>query len=216
MDHLKVLGVLGGDHMTAAKVATWIEAADLVIAADGGMLRVLEAGYLPDIVIGDFDSISSDMISDEITAVEDKDQNSTDCAKLLNYVKSQGFSHITLVCAEGDLSDHFIDTVHCSVRTDLNVLLGLERGLAYILSGPTSKTVPAEPGRRVSMLPLESIKNASLSGVQWSFEGQELSVRGFTSISNAATESSVNVSFDEGSAYLFIETDALAWLGSKS
>ena len=72
------------------------------------------------------------------------------------------------------------------------------------------------PGKRVSLLPLEHVKNATLSGVQWSFDAKDLTVRGFTSISNVATGPEVHVSFDEGSAYLFIESDDLAWLGSKS
>lgn len=215
MNHQRILGVLGGDHMTAAKVAAWIEAADIVIAADSGMLRVLEAGYIPDVVIGDFDSISPDIIGGETETIVDQNQDDTDCAKLLKYVESKGHSAVTLVCAEGDLSDHFIDTVHCSVRSGLDVLIGLERGIAHILKGPISKSISVVPGQRISLLPLETVKNASLSGVKWGFERSDLSVRGFTSISNETTESEVNVSFDEGSAYLFIEVEGPFWLGSN-
>ena len=197
--------------MSVAKIAAWIESADLVIAADGGMLRVLEAGYIPDVVIGDFDSISEDLVDPGIKIVADQRQDDTDCAKLLNYVKNQGYSAVTLICAEGDLSDHFLDTVHSSVRSGLSVRIGLERGMAHILKGPVEKTVPAKPGVRVSLLPLETVRNASLSGVQWSFSGETLSVRGFTSISNAATDTELKVSFDEGSAYLFVESGEPEW-----
>jgi thiamine pyrophosphokinase len=211
MAHKKILGVLGGNHMTVAKVAAWVESADIVIAADSGMLRVLEAGFVPDVVIGDFDSVSLEQIGPGTEAIVDCQQDNTDCSKLLSYATSQGYSRIMLICAEGDLSDHFLDTIHCAVRCELEVSIGLERGIAHVLKGVTDETVSTEPGKRVSLLPLETVKNASLSGVQWNFESETLSVRGFTSISNIATESEVKVSFDEGSAYLFVESDAPEW-----
>ena len=88
---------------------------------------------------------------------------------------------------------------------------GLERGIAHVLTGPTYRRISTAPGKRVSMLPLETVTNASLSGVEWAFSGESLSVRGFTSISNIATESELQVSFDEGSAYLFVESDEPQW-----
>ncbi len=211
MAHRKILGVLGGDHMTAPKIAAWIESADIVIAADSGMLRVLEAGYAPDVVIGDFDSLSQEIVGEDTTMIVDHDQNSTDCSKLLSYVAHMGYSNVTLICAEGDLSDHFIDTVHCSVRAYIDTYIGLERGIAHILKGPITRTIPSSPGKRVSLLPLETVSNASLSGVQWSFKGETLSVRGFTSISNMATESELRVSLEDGSAYLFVESEEPQW-----
>ena len=202
--------------MSAAKVAAWVDSADVVIAADGGMLRVLETGYVPDVVIGDFDSMSIELVGPNTQTIVDRQQDNTDCAKLLSYVTSQGYSNVTLICAEGDLSDHFLDTVHCSVRADIDVWIGLERGIAHILKGPAQKTIPATPGNRVSMLPLESIKSASLSGVQWNFSNQALSVRGFTSISNKATHSELQITLEDGSAYLFIESEGPQWFISEN
>lgn len=202
--------------MSPAKVAAWVESADFVIAADSGLLRVLEAGYVPDVVVGDFDSVPVDMVHESSEVIIDSGQENTDCGKLLDFVKERGFSEITLICAEGDLSDHFLDTVHCSVRSDLKVSIGLERGHAHILKGPIACTIPTRVGMRVSLLPLETVTNASLSGVQWSFDNRELSVRGFTSISNLTIEPQLSLSFDEGSAYLFVECDVPHWTAFPS
>lgn len=197
--------------MSPARVAQWVESADVVIAADSGLLRVLEAGYVPDIVIGDFDSVSLDMIDRETRVIHDSGQENTDCAKLLDFVESEADRNVTLICAEGDLTDHFLDTLHSAVRSNLDVVIGLDRGHAHILKGPVSQTFSATVGKRVSFIPLETISHASLSGVQWSFEDQTLSVRGFTSISNASIEPLISVAFHDGSGYLFIESDEVYW-----
>lgn len=207
MTQKKILGVLGGNYMSPRKVAAWVEWADCVIAADSGFLRVLEAGYMPDIVIGDFDSVPVEMVDAATETVVDTGQENTDCGKLLQYVLDKGGTSITLICAEGDLTDHFLDSIHTSLRSNLEVRLGLERGHAYILKGPVTRTFEVGTGRRVSLLPLETMTNASLSGVQWSFVGRTLELKGFTSISNLSNQSSISVSFNEGSAYLFVESD---------
>ncbi len=193
--------------MSPCKVAAWVESSDCVIAADSGFLRVLESGYMPDIVIGDFDSVPVEMVDAATETVLDSGQENTDCGKLLQYVYDKGAKSITLICVEGDLSDHFLDTIHSSLRSDLEVRLGLERGVAYILKGPVTRTFEIGSGKRVSLLPLETMTNTAMSGVKWSFTDRTLELRGFTSISNMSIDSSISLSFEEGSAYLFIESN---------
>lgn len=211
MKGLKVLGVLGGFHMTPAKVAGWIESADLVIAADSGLLRVLEAGFIPDVVLGDFDSVSEDLIDESTVRIIEKNQDFTDCSKLLTYAEGQGAERVTLICAEGDLTDHFLDTIHSAVRATVPVSIGLERGIAHILKGPANHSFAANSGARTSLLPLETLSNVTLQGVEWPLENVELSVRGRTSISNKVVNSHVEVTFSDGSAYLFIENEYPSW-----
>lgn len=197
--------------MSPAKVAAWIESADVVIAADGGLLRVLETGYIPDIVIGDFDSVTLDQVHESTVSIVDSNQDSTDCKKLLDHLHARGGDHVTLICAEGDLTDHFLDTIHNAVRTDIGVSIGLERGTAWILKGPISVDIHAEVGRRASLLPLVDMVNVQFTGTKWEVDGKDMSVQGFTSISNQVSQPQLHVSFDKGAGYLFIESEHPNW-----
>ena len=48
---------LDGDYDDPAYFRGWAEAADMVVAADGGARFLLEQGIRPDVVVGDFDSL---------------------------------------------------------------------------------------------------------------------------------------------------------------
>lgn len=207
---IRVLGVLGGRSMAPAQVADWCASADCIIAADSGLFNVLEAGFVPDILAGDFDSVPQEMRERFESLDLSDDQDTTDCQKLLGLVKNFGYESVTLIGTEGDLVDHMLDTIHSATRVDLRVRVGLIRGTAYILRGPQNFNVTSKEGKRVSMLPIENAVGCSLAGVQWPFEGRELSPSGFTSISNQALCGSVQASIESGSVYLFVESDGSA------
>lgn len=204
-NELKVFGVLGGNHTPPSVVSRWLESADLIIAADAGLLRTLEAGYVPDLVIGDLDSIPQQILSDEIPVHYEPDQSRTDCQKLLDYVVNQGHKSLTLLCSEGDLMDHQIDAIHCAARSSLDIRFALERGVALIVRPGTLLDLPATIDYRVSLLPITEVYGASMKGVKWEIEKQTLSPVGFTSISNQAIASQIQVEIESGVAYLFIE-----------
>lgn len=207
----RVLGVLGGKAMSPARVAAWLSEADYVIGADSGLLRVLEAGFVPDAVIGDFDSVPVDVADAATQTIVDRSQDITDCAKLLGYLAEQGCDQVTLLCAEGSLSDHVLNTIHSAVQSKLKVRLALDRGIAFILKDGDEKIVDVEVGARVSLIPLEKISKATLTGVFWPLHDAELSPRGQASISNRATASVVTARVSDGSGYLFVEMAQTYW-----
>ena len=205
---MKVLGVLGGHYMPPQQVSRWCATSDCIIAADSGISRVFDAGYSPDYVTGDFDSFPVEVLENFPRLVHDPDQNTTDFEKLLSLAESLGFFDLTVICTEGDLVDHMLDVIHSSTRTPINVRIGMTRGIALILKGPTSLSVPTTVGRRVSLLPIENARDCSLNGVRWPFANEDLSPSGFSSISNQAVSSLISVTLGHGSAYLFTETDS--------
>lgn len=86
------------------------------ICADSGLDNALKVGLIPDVVIGDFDSISSKgMIAIENLKIEkiefpkDKDMTDTDLA--IEYAIKSGFEQITILGALGDRVDHSLSNI---------------------------------------------------------------------------------------------------------
>lgn len=82
-----------------------------VMVLDGAINTALDLGLQPLTVIGDFDSINIDFketLSEisTIRLIEDKDQNSSDLQKGLNYLKKLNPKSVTLVNATGLRMDH--------------------------------------------------------------------------------------------------------------
>lgn len=201
----KVLGVLAGRDMPSSLLKEWAQGADVVLAADSGADLLAEAGIVPHALIGDLDSVSPEQKGGTAKLVEDLDQETTDCDKLLTYAESQGFEEITLAAVEGDRLDHVIATVQSAAKAAIRVRLGLRRGVGWVIRGGERLFVPAREGRLVSLLPIESCRGVTLSGVQWPLENADLSPGGRSSVSNRATSSRVAVGIAEGSALLVVE-----------
>ncbi|MFQ3586482.1 MAG: thiamine diphosphokinase [Fimbriimonadaceae bacterium] len=207
----RVLGVLAGADMPTALLAEWAGSADLVLAADGGLDRLLEAGLAPHHMVGDMDSTENarrlEYLAHDTPFVlhRNADPNTTDCDKLLDLARKIGVESITLAGVEGDLLDHTLATIQSALKSGLDVRLALRRGVAWVLSGPKSVAVATVPGRRVSLIPLGELSEVDLGGVEWPLSGASMGPRGLTSVSNRATAKRVSVRVGSGDALLFVE-----------
>ena len=96
---------------------------DFIICADGGMEHLKNAGFTPDIWIGDFDSWKGEVKSDKSQIIRlNPEKDDTDTISCVNKAVELGFKKIVLLCALGGRIDHTF--------ANLSVLLyGLEQGL---------------------------------------------------------------------------------------
>ncbi|MHB1355357.1 MAG: thiamine diphosphokinase [Anaerolineae bacterium] len=108
--------VANGEFSATERLLPLIDAADLVIAADGGANALAQYGRYPDVLIGDLDSVSSEVlarINDGdcrlLRHPADKDETDTELA-LLEAVRL-GARRITLLGALGGRIDHALANV---------------------------------------------------------------------------------------------------------
>jgi thiamine pyrophosphokinase len=200
----RVLGVLAGGDMPPGLLRAWVESADVVLAADGGADRLRGIGAVPDVTIGDLDSITEESRSAQDELVHDPDQDTSDCDKLLGLAQRLGHRAITLASVEGDLLDHVIGSLSSAIASPLEVRLALRRGVGWLLKGEASVAVSCDVGARVSLLPLGRSAGVSMRGAEWPFEVWSLELGGRTSLSNRAVERRIEVRQGGGAALLFV------------
>ncbi|AIE88188.1 thiamine pyrophosphokinase [Fimbriimonas ginsengisoli Gsoil 348] len=191
--------------MPLEQLNAWARSADVVYAADGGGDRLLEAGVPPDTTIGDLDSIRSVLPFRRL--IQDPDQETSDCDKLLTLTERSGHNRITLIGLEGDRLDHVLATLGSAVRSLLDVRLALRSGLGYILRGPAQQSFATSPGETASLMPLSPCTGVSFSGVEWPLENDELGLTAFVSLSNKSLGSTVDVRLETGAAALFFYSE---------
>src|SRR3954470_12794406 len=93
-----------------------IRAADLLIAADGGALPLLRAGIVPQVVIGDMDSISTAGLAElEAHGVTPqrfpREKDETDLELALLHTATAGATKIDILGALGGRWDHTLANV---------------------------------------------------------------------------------------------------------
>jgi thiamine pyrophosphokinase len=85
--------------------------ADYIICADGGLEKADELNLLPDVIIGDFDSVNPDVLKKYMdmnirTMKFPKEKDYTDMELAIEYALKMGFCNLTLIGASGSRLDH--------------------------------------------------------------------------------------------------------------
>ena len=178
------LTLLGGGPTHFGHLEQALSLAPILVAADGGADTALEAGYTPDAVIGDFDSLSTDtrqrIPDDRLHHVAEQD--STDFEKCLQRVDARA---VLALGFTGARLDHTLAA--CSVLTrfpDLPVILFGEEDLCIL--APSSLRLDLGSGTTFSIFPFGPVTGRS-TGLRYPIDGLELAPLGQIGTSNEAT-----------------------------
>ena len=103
----KIAVILNGQMPKNENLIKQIKSSDYIIAVDGSGNTLIDLNIIPDVIIGDFDSINS--LNDEaIEFVETKDQSKTDFRKTLEWCIDKNILEISIFGISGKSDDHFL------------------------------------------------------------------------------------------------------------
>ena len=101
-----------GDYPSNEKPLQILEEAPFVVCCDGGANEYIAKGHLPDIIIGDGDSLSEENRLKHASLLHHiPDQETNDQTKAVQYLLAQGKRNIAIVGATGKREDHTIGNV---------------------------------------------------------------------------------------------------------
>src|SRR5438876_4924350 len=191
-----------------------ISSADMFIAADSGAATALQFGFIPRIVVGDFDSLDGLLLEDlgkrgsEIRrAAVEKDETDTELA--MQVAIDEGATRITLVGALGGARfDHTMANILLLAGIE-GVPITLVDGpsMCWLVRGPGSSAIDGQVGDLVSLLPLTSdASSVRTKGLYYALKGEALAIGKPRGVSNVLIEEHAEVSM-EGGVLLVIYTN---------
>ncbi len=185
------------DHQTTTSL---VKSHQLVYAVDGGFSHCQKMGIVPDMVIGDFDSIDPDVLKnfpeDKILRFpQEKDETDLELA-ILEALKTNP-ERITVFGALEKKTDHLLGNLFLLLRHPGKIYLENEE---EILFGIVAKTqLPCETGQTLSLIPLgEKAEGVTTKGLKWELNEATLD-SGFMSISNICLQTPAIVDLSKGS-----------------
>ena len=217
MTHRHAIIYTGGDapHHRALRTTVTITAPDnnadtFIIAADSGWEHAVAAGPLPDILVGDMDSISRAHLeqaraSHADVIVHDPDKDETDTEIALATAIDNGATHITVIAGGGDRPDHVFAMLHslasprfASARIDGH--LGASR--FHVCHAHQPVDIHTQPGDTVSLLPVGGNAVVSADNLKWPLVRETLHAHASRGVSNVAT-GRVDIAVHEGTLIAF-------------
>ena len=158
-----------------------LRANDYIVAADGGANHLMEMGILPEIVIGDLDSVDEDTLF-ELTNAEVKieqypeDKDETDIELALRYAVDLRPSAILIVGALGGRLDQTLTNL--SLLTDPTlpgIDICLDDGVEQVFFCRKQADVHGRSGDIVSLIPWHAtVEGVTTEGLQWPLYSETL------------------------------------------
>jgi thiamine pyrophosphokinase len=188
--------------------------ADLVVAADGGARYALDAGVIPDLVVGDMDSLGeagAREVAERGALLERhpvrKDKMDAHLAVIA--AGERGAADVDLVCATGGSFSSVFAVPHILLtaeRMGLRATMRAGWGQVFVLETGT-RTVSGDPGDSVSIFPLTGpAAGVTLEGFSYPLEDARLEIGDTLGFHNELVSGAGRVSVEEGSLLVIHET----------
>jgi thiamine pyrophosphokinase len=192
---------LNGDRSDLSLVRRYIDADTLLIGCDGGTQHILELGYTPDVVIGDFDSLPMPKKSDDKTRYirHPTEKDVTDSELALNYAARRGCRDIILTGLLGTRVDHLLGNIFLLAKrrfAKLNITIIEGRQAMYLIRDQAR--IEGKKGDTISFMPIKGTARASSRGLKYELHQHRLSLQGNTGISNVLIHAQAEVTMKNG------------------
>jgi len=153
MIHFEAVILANGDYPSASLPLRLLHEAPFVVCCDGGADGYIAHGYLPDVIIGDGDSLSEENRRKYASLLRhNPDQETNDQTKAVQFLLSQGKHHIAIVGATGKREDHTLGNVSLLIeymRMGADVRSYTDYGV--FIPCQDTVTLPCGVGRQVSI-----------------------------------------------------------------
>lgn len=179
--------------------------ADLIICADGGADYAMQSSIVPDILIGDLDSISSDVLSyftqkDVRIEKYPVEKDYTDTEICIEKAINLGASMICIASGVGGRIDHSLGNIFLlssMANKGIEGYIATDHEYVYICRGEIS--IRGHIGDIISIIPLSSTaRGLHTRGLKYSLTDGEIPFGRALGISNLMTSESCAIRISEG------------------
>lgn len=147
-----------------------------IVCCDGALQKLLSVNVLPDVVVGDGDSMDAELLhGHEIPYHQDRSEEYNDLQKALKYCMANGYDDILLLGCGGLREDHFIANLSIMVMYSESMRLAMltEHGVFNVMRGVGE--FRSFPGMQVSVFPSSQGTNLTFTGLKYPVNNRSFS-----------------------------------------
>lgn len=179
-----------------------------IIALDGGANFLRSEGIVPEVIIGDLDSVENISYWQDqgVQIVHDPDQYSTDLGKALSQIDAP---FLRILGVLGDRMDHALAALAAVAKADIGsraLLIGRDDAVRYISEEECLWHLPKN--RRFSVWTMQPVNFITSSGLAYPLNGLCLSPAGMIGTSNHTTHDQQYIHQETGAAGYFLLVNA--------
>ena len=183
----------------------YIKNADRIICCDGSAENLVLAGYVPDAIVGDMDSLSEDLANRFADRIfHDDNQETNDLTKAVIWCSESGYKDIVIVGATGKREDHTLGNISLLAEyiKDVNVIMVTDTGILQPLL-KSSKMI-SFPRQQVSIFAINPETEISSYGLLYPLEKKKIG-NWWVATLNEAIGDSFGLEFNDGPVIVYLK-----------
>lgn len=207
---MRAVILAGGPITPTAALRARCEGAGLVIAADSGLRHAAPLGLLPDLIVGDFDSVRAADLAryPEVPRVRHPpEKDALDLELALEEALTRGARELLVVGGLGGRFDQSLAAVLIGARLSAQVPIAFHSGHIELLflRGEDARTLERPVGERFSVLSLAPLSRLGISGAKYPLRDVPLPFGVGLGVSNEVVACPLRLELSEGLVVVILE-----------
>ncbi len=220
MKEQKIIIFANGTIEDLHRLSPIVKKADYIICADGGAVHCHDMNFVPDILLGDMDSVPPRILQEfqqhnvkikKFPPAKDSTDLELAIDHALGIIEPDGGGTIHILGGLGGRWDMSLATVFLLARPDMQHKLFIYGNREIICAlRPGKHIVYGEPGQAVSFLPLHGdVENMSLTGFRYPADEITLKAGASLAVSNSLAKERAAIQFNCGILLMILEQTTL-------
>ena len=172
-DKKNVSVILNGQMPTDDTIINQITNSDYIIAVDGSANKLFDLEIIPDVIIGDLDSLQN-IKNKNTELVKTPDQNKTDFRKTLEWCIEKNILNISIFGISGESEDHFLGNYY--TLSDFGEKISWKAFTDFSVISPCmgNKKFESFKGQKVSLFCLKGSSTVNSENLEYPLQSYHL------------------------------------------
>ncbi len=181
---------------------------EFIISADGGYNKALDKGIVPDLFVGDMDSVNGEVLGIEIVKLK-KEKDFTDTEYAIEEAVKRGYKKIDIIGATGTRIDHTIANVFMMKKyLDKGVFLKIIDDHNIVWAINKRELLSGLEGRTVSLIPADTVVcGVTLIGFKYHLKDAEIKIGETLTVSNVVESKEAIIDIEKGTLIVVVAND---------
>ena len=183
----------------------YLKNADRIICCDGSAENLLKAGFLPEAIVGDMDSLRKDIadrLSDRIFPGGNQDTN--DLTKAVIWCSERGYTEIVIVGATGKREDHTIGNISLLTEYSKDVKVKMVTDTGILLPFLNGSEISSFPGQQVSIFSIDPETEITSKGLRYPLFRKKID-NWWVATLNESLKDSFTLEFNQGRVIVYLK-----------
>ncbi len=183
----------------------YLKNAGRIVCCDGGAGNLIKAGYIPDAIVGDMDSLNDSVAGrfrDRIFRNSDQDTN--DLTKAVTWCTRNGFFDLIILGATGKREDHTIGNISLLAEYIRDARVKMVTDTGIFMAYNESTVISSFPGQQVSVFSIDTATEITSQGLKYPLNRKKLD-NWWVATLNESPGKSFSLEFSSGRVIVFLK-----------